>query len=181
MNNPKSILRAFWRATENYDGDIVCRQTETGSGYSVFIVETDGNTFDAVMYDDDPMIVFYRTSGAVNEWRCTDLVPCVEMDGLPRISPAADLLPPNAIPSFIAREANVSVENVFDYAARLHRLPTASEMRNAATTDIEHLMSVSGKSRATIYYYARKLGRMPTADELTAEHKKTGRPRKKWR
>ena len=46
---------------------------------------------------------------------------------------------------------------------------------------IEHLMSVSGKSRATIYYYARKLGRMPTADELTAEHKKTGRPRKKWR
>lgn len=125
----KSILKAFWTEFENYDGNISCRKTGEHDGATFYAVETDGNSFEAVVHASAPDIVFFRGEGlGANDWRCSDGLPVVEVDGVPYIAPGTELLvPPTATPSFIAKQSGLSVATIYNYAKRLGRLPTVEE------------------------------------------------------
>lgn len=122
----KSVMRAVWSFLEDYDGDISCKMVDRRGGASIYFIETDGNQFDAVCYDDDPDIVFWRVEGESLRWNCTDMLPVVEVDGLPRTLPVPTVV---TSPSDIAREAGVSIATVYNHAKKLGRLPTVAEIK----------------------------------------------------
>ena len=84
--NPKQILRAYWKDKDGYEGSISCRCVARHENYAVYAVETDGNNFDAIVYDSDPDNVFVQENGLVGRWECTNNAPVVEINGLPVIA-----------------------------------------------------------------------------------------------
>ena len=126
----KSILKAFWTAFENYDGNISCRKKDERNGVIFYSVETDGNSFEAVIHSDAPEVVFFRGEGlGANDWKCSDGLPVVEIDEVPYIAPGAEqFISSPASPSALAQAAGVSVATVYKYAKRLGRLPTIEEL-----------------------------------------------------
>ena len=127
----KQVLRAFWAVLEDYDGDISCRKVKSENGHTWYLVETDGNRFDAVVHDSDPDLVFYRGEGIIGQWRNTDGTPVVELNGIPYVMD--ELLPdaPTMRPSQIAQAAGVSIATVYRHAKNLGRFPTVEEIRNS--------------------------------------------------
>ena len=175
--NPKDILRAFWAVTEGYDGEISCRLKKKFENRSMYTVKTDGNTFDAVMYNGEPNVVFFRGEGIVGGWKSTDFIPCVSTeDDMPQMMDMRYFLPTH-MPSFVASESNKSVVQVLEKMRELGRMPTIPEMNETSAMTVDELAALSGKSRATVYYHAKKLGRLPTLEEMN-EKDKAGRKRK---
>ena len=126
----KAILKEFWKTVEDYDGDISCCKIGSRDGVDYYRIITDGNTFEAAARKEDNSVVFYRGDG-VSEWRSTDLAPVIELDGKPYL--ADQLVRPINSPSFLAKEAGVSVATVYKHAKRLGRLPTLEELKNTKT------------------------------------------------
>ena len=123
----KQILTAFWNAIEGYDGDISCRKEKHEDGVTYYSVETEGNDFVAAVHDDNPNIVFYRLRNGY-DWRTTDGIDAVELNGKPCLPP--DLMPRPMTVSELAAEAGVSVPTVYYRARKLGRLPTVEELTN---------------------------------------------------
>ena len=118
MTSTKSILTAFWQFVDDYDGNISCRKVGTKGDATFYKVVTDGNTFDAVVHEDEPDIVFFRGEGIVNGWRCTDGLPVVELDGIPYLPPAVvPTMPMTA--SELAKASGKTVQTVYYHARKL--------------------------------------------------------------
>ena len=126
----KSILKAFWTAFENYDGNISCRKTDERNGVIFYSVETGGNSFEAAIHSDEPGVVFFRGEGlGANDWKCSDGLPVIELDGVPYSAPIAE---ETLTPSEVAKAAGVSLVTVYKHAKRLGRLPTVDEIKEAS-------------------------------------------------
>ncbi len=132
MTSTKSILTAFWKFVDDYDGDISCHKAETKGDATFYKVVTDGNTFDAVVHEGDPDIVFFRGEGIVGGWRCTDGLPVVELDGVPYIAPEVVPARPMTV-SELAKASGKTVSSVYYHAKALGRLPTLEELKAAKT------------------------------------------------
>lgn len=126
MRMVKQVLRAFFNFAENYDGNISVRKVKEERGVTFYRVETDGNTFEAVIHNDDQDTVFYHGEGIMGQWKSTDGGEVVEIDGIPYI---LDKTTKKMTASEIAKIAGVCVATVYSRAKELGRMPTIEEIK----------------------------------------------------
>lgn len=127
--NVKSILRAFWCATEDYGEDefLSVRKVREAGETVFYTVETSGNRFDAAVHKNNPDVVFFRGEGIVGGWKTTEGIPAIDVDGIPYLPPMEER---NLSPSDIAKRSGVSVATVYNIAKKLGRMPTIDEVKN---------------------------------------------------
>lgn len=121
----KSILKAYWSATEGECNIISCRKVKDAGEKIYYRIETDGNIFEAMVYKDDEYTVFYREEGVVGSWCSTDGEDVIVIDDCPYHLDGLFL----SRPSEIAKAAGVSVATVYNRAKELGRFPTVEEAR----------------------------------------------------
>lgn len=79
-------LRAYFKATFNYDGSLEVQWIERKGDAEFYYVTTDGEEYTVVSYDDSPTL-FYCENGCETSpdmWRSTSGYPVVLIDGMPR-------------------------------------------------------------------------------------------------